>query len=87
MKLSFRWYGDGDPVRLEQIRQIPGMEHIVAAVYDVRAGEVWPRESLARLRAACEEKGLVFDVVESVPVHEDIKLGRGELDRLLENYC
>lgn len=87
MKLSFRWYGDGDPVRLEQIRQIPGMEHIVAAVYDVRAGEVWPRESLARLRAACEEKGLVFDVVESIPVHEDIKLGRGELDRLLENYC
>lgn len=87
MKLSFRWYGEDDPISLEYIRQIPGMGHIVAAVYDVKPGEVWPRESLARLKQQCEENGLVFDVVESIPVHEDIKLGRGNLDRLLENYC
>lgn len=87
MKLSFRWYGEDDPVSLEYISQIPGMHSIVSAVYDVRPGEVWPEESLARLRDLCAARGLVFDVVESVPVHEDIKLGRGDVDGLLENYC
>ena len=86
MKLSFRWYGADDPISLEYIRQIPGMRSIVSAVYDVAPGEVWPRESLTRLKEDCENNGLVFDVVESIPVHEDIKLGRGNLDRLLENY-
>lgn len=87
MKLSFRWYGEDDPVSLEYISQIPGMHSIVSAVYDVRPGEVWPEESLARLRDLCAARGLAFDVVESVPVHEDIKLGRGDVDALLENYC
>ena len=43
MKMTFRWYGDSDPVSLEYIRQIPGMHGIVSAVYDVPVGEVWPR--------------------------------------------
>ena len=47
MKLSFRWYGDSDPISLEYISQIPGMRSIVTAVYDVKPGEVWPEESLA----------------------------------------
>ncbi len=50
MKLSFRWYGEDDKVTLEQIRQIPGMHSIVTAVYDVPVGEVWSRESIARLK-------------------------------------
>ena len=87
MKLSFRWYGESDPISLEYIRQIPGMRSIVTAVYDVKPGEVWPEESLAALKKDCEDNGLVFDVVESIPVHEDIKLGRGNLDHLLEVYC
>lgn len=87
MKLSFRWYGEDDPVTLEYISQIPGMRSIVSAVYDCKPGEVWSEESLAKLNTDCEAHGLVFDVVESVPVHEDIKLGRGELDTLLKNYC
>ena len=87
MKLSFRWYGDRDPIPLEYIAQIPGMRSIVSAVYDVPPGEVWPEERLAGLKAQCEAHGLVFDVVESIPVHEDIKLGRGAVERLLENYC
>ena len=86
MKMSFRWYGETDPVTLSQIRQIPGMRSIVSAVYDVRPGEVWPEESIARLKQLCEEAGLVFDVVESIPVHEDIKLGRGDCARYIENY-
>ncbi len=78
MKMSFRWYGESDPVSLEYIRQIPGMRSVVSAVYDVRPGEVWPEESLARIRRECEAHGLVFDVVESIPVSEDIKLGAGK---------
>ena len=87
MKLSFRWYGREDTIPLEYIRQIPGMRSIVTAVYDVKPGEVWPRESLAALKADCDANGLVFDVVESIPVHEDIKLGRGDVEHLLEVYC
>lgn len=87
MKMSFRWYGGSDPVSLEYISQIPGMRSIVSAVYDVKPGEVWPEESLAEMKRECEKNHLVFDVVESIPVHEDIKLGRGDVERFLENYC
>ncbi len=87
MKLSFRWYGQDDPVTLEYISQIPGMRSIVSAVYDVAPGQVWPEESLRAIKEQCERHGLVFDVVESIPVHEDIKLYRGEADALLRNYC
>ena len=80
MKLSFRWYGKDDPVTLKNISQIPGMRSIVSAVYDVKPGEVWPMESLIAIKEECEKHNLVFDVVESIPVHEDIKLGRGNVD-------
>ena len=87
MKLSFRWYGEDDKVTLEQIRQIPGMHSIVTAVYDVPVGGVWSRESIARLKQLTEDAGLGFDVIESVPVHEDIKLGKPARDRYIDNYC
>lgn len=87
MKLSFRWYGENDPVPLKYIRQIPGMRSIVSAVYSVKPGEVWPEESIKKIRRNCEENGLVFDVVESLPVHENIKLGCGNVDELMEIYC
>ena len=74
--MTFRWYGESDPVKLEYIRQIPGMHGIVSAVYDVPVGEVWPIEKIQALKARIEAKGLAFDVIESVPVHEDIKLGK-----------
>ena len=86
MKLSVRWYGQDDPVTLGYIRQIPNMRSIVTAVYDVPVGEVWSRESIAALKTEVEANGLIFDVVESVPVHEDIKLGRPTRDRLIANY-
>lgn len=87
MKSAFRWYGETDPVTLEQIRQIPGMRSVVSAVYDVAPGEVWPEESIEAIARACSAHGLVFDVVESVPVTEEIKLGRPERERHIENYC
>lgn len=86
MKMSFRWYGESDPVSLDYIRQIPGMHGIVSAVYDVPVGEVWPIEKIQALKARIEAKGLAFDVIESVPVHEDIKLGKPSRDRLIANY-
>ena len=87
MKLSFRWYGKTDPISLEYISQIPGMRSIVSAVYDVKPGEVWPESALKEMKEECEKHGLVFDVVESIPVSEDIKLGRNNVDELLEVYC
>ncbi len=87
MKLSFRWYGKEDPIPLAHIAQIPGMHSVVSAIYDVKPGVVWPRESLAALQTDAAAHGLVFDVVESIPVHEDIKLGRGNVETLLDVYC
>ena len=86
MKLSFRWYGSDDPVTLAQIRQIPNMRSVVSAIYDVKPGEVWSEESLKKMKETVEENGLIFDIVESVPVPEDIKLGRGNVKKYTENY-
>ncbi len=86
MKMSFRWYGPDDPVTLTNIRQIPNMYSIVTAVYDVPVGEVWSRESIAKLKKQVEEAGLAFEVIESVPVHEDIKLGKPTRDRYIASY-
>jgi len=86
MKMSFRWYGDTDPVPLAYIRQIPGIHGIVSAIYDVPVGETWPIEKIRELKKKIEGHGLAFEVIESVPVHEDIKLGKPSRDRLIANY-
>ena len=87
MKLTFRWYGDSDPVTLQKIRQIPTMSGIVSAIYDVAPGGVWSRESIAALKKKANDNGLAFEVVESVPVPEDIKLGNEKAPQLIDNYC
>ena len=87
MKMTFRWYGDNDPVTLSKIKQIPTMTGIVSAIYDVPVGEVWPEEKIQDLKKKANDKGLEFEVVESVPVHEEIKLGGPDAPRLIENYC
>lgn len=87
MKMSFRWYGPDDAVTLQNIRQIPGMQAIVTAVYDRPVGEVWSNESIFALKKQVENAGLLFEVIESVPVHEDIKLGKPTRDHYIENYC
>jgi mannonate dehydratase len=84
--MSFRWYGDHDPVPLAHIRQIPGMHGIVSAVYDVPVGEAWPLDKILALKAKIEVHAMVLEVIESVPVHEDIKLGKPSRDRLIANY-
>ena len=86
MKMSFRWYGHDDPVKIEYIRQIPNMKAIVTAVYDVPVGEVWSEESILDLKKTTEDAGLLFEVIESVPVHEDIKLGKPTRGKHIDNY-
>ncbi|MGY2492962.1 mannonate dehydratase, partial [Cupriavidus sp. CP313] len=54
MKMSFRWFGTSDPIPLEYIRQIPGMTHIVSAIYDEPVGEVWPLDKILALKSTIE---------------------------------
>ena len=75
MKLTFRWYGDSDPVTLEKIRQIPKMSGIVSAIYSVAPGGVWDEKDILALKEKANKNGLEFEVVESVPVPEEIKYG------------
>ncbi|HIU48131.1 MAG TPA: mannonate dehydratase [Candidatus Avimonoglobus intestinipullorum] len=87
MKMTFRWYGKDDPVTLEKIRQIPGVTGIISAIYDIPVGEAWSYERILELKREVEAAGLELSVIESVPVHEDIKLGSGNRDLYIENYC
>lgn len=87
MKMTFRWYGESDCIPLSYIKQIPNLSGVVTAVYDVPVGEVWPCDKIARLKALCEQADLEMEVIESVPVHEDIKLGKPSRDRLIANYA
>lgn len=86
MYMTFRWYGKDDPVKIDYIRQIPGMKGIVSAIYDIPVGEVWPLDRILELKKEVEDAGLELSVIESVPVHEDIKLGLPTRDKYIENY-
>ncbi len=87
MKMTMRWYGHDDPVTLSQIRQIPGVTGIVSAIYDIPVGESWPLERILELKKEIEDAGLELSVIESVPVHEDIKMGIGKRDYYIKNYA
>ena len=87
MQMTFRWYGlDNDSITLKQIRQIPGMKGVVWALHDVPAGEVWPLERIEEVVKQANEYGLNTDVVESVNIHEDIKLGLPSRDPYIQAY-
>ncbi|MBM7551555.1 mannonate dehydratase [Thalassobacillus pellis] len=87
MKMIFRWFGsDDDSVTLDQIRQIPGVEGVVSALADIPVGEVWPYERISALKREVTGKGLGLEVIESVNIHEDIKLGLPSRDKYIENY-
>lgn len=87
MNITFRWYGrNNDTVSLEQIKQIPGTKGIVWALHNKQAGELWSEEEICQEVDYIRSHGFHADVVESVNVHESIKLGLPERDELIENY-
>ena len=87
MQLSFRWYGpESEKITLQQIAQIPGCTGIVGTLFDIPAGEVWPRERIHALREQVEAAGLKLECIESVNVSDDIKIGLPTRDKYIENY-
>ncbi|MFC7320041.1 mannonate dehydratase [Halobacillus campisalis] len=87
MKMIMRWFGEGnDAIPLKHLNQIPGVEGVVWALHDVPAGEVWPENKIVEVKEQAESQGLHIEVVESVNVHEDIKLGRSTRDYYIDNY-
>ncbi len=85
MKESFRWYGPKDPVPLSAIRQA-GAATIVSALHDVPNGEVWSIDAIKSHQKLIANAGLKWGVVESVPIHEEIKQRTGNFEVYIENY-
>ena len=85
MEEGFRWFGPGDPVPLSFIRQA-GASSVFTSLHQIPYGEAWSREAIRERKQMVEDAGLRWTAVESVPVHEDIKTGRGDLKTLFENY-
>lgn len=87
MKMTFRWFGEGrDSVSLKQIKQIPGCTGLMGVLDQYAAGEEWPLEVIQDYVKHVHEAGLEAEVIESVNIHEDIKLGKPSRDRYIENY-
>jgi len=87
MKMTFRWFGEeSDTVSLGQIKQIPGMTGLMGFLDYKAAGEVWEKDEIAAYIDKVHAAGLECEVIESVNVHEDIKMGVGRRDEYIENY-
>jgi len=85
LKQGFRWYGDNDPVSLDFIRQ-SGATSVYSSLHHIPYGELWTVEEIEKHKAKAAAHGLEWDVVESLPVSEDMKLRTGDYKRHFENY-
>ena len=87
MKMGWRWYGEGnDPITLADIKQIPGVTSIVWALHRKMPGEIWEEDEIKAEVEKIHAYGFDAEVVESVNVHDDIKIGKPTRDKLIENY-
>lgn len=85
LKQTFRWFGPGDPVTLSAIKQT-GASGIVTALHHIPCGDIWSREEIRERKAIIESAGFNWAVVESVNIHESIKIGSAERDQYIDNY-
>ena len=85
MKAGWRWFGENDPISLREIRQAH-VTDVVTSLYEQPVGAGWPMKRIREVAEACRDNGMVWSVVESVPVHEDIKKRSGDFERYIDNY-
>ena len=85
MKAGWRWFGPSDAISLREIRQA-GVTDVVTSLYEQPVGAVWPLRRIRETAKACRDNGMAWTVVESVPVHEDVKKRTGDFRRYVENY-
>jgi mannonate dehydratase len=87
MRMTLRWFGKKfDSVKLEQIRQIPGVTGVITTLYDIPAGEVWPMEKILAIKEEVEAAGLKIEGIESVNIHDSIKIGSPDREQYISNY-
>lgn len=87
MKMTLRWFGTGyDSVTLEKIRQVQGVKGVITTLYATKPGEVWTEDAIKALKDEVESAGLEISGIESVNVHDDIKIGKPSRDKYIENY-
>lgn len=87
MRMTLRWYGPGfDSVTLEQIKQIPGVTGVITTLYDVPAGDEWTYDRVKGLKDIVETAGLKIEGIESINIHDSIKIGTPDRDKYIDNY-
>ena len=87
MEMTLRWFGkESDTVTLEQIRQIPGVKGVITTLYDTQPGEVWSQERIHEMKKEVEDAGLHIAGIESVNIHDEIKVGGEKRDFYINNY-